>query len=737
MRAATVALLVFAVITGAVHRRLLTHLDRAIYAPPATRPSDGPPIGSFARGDQLLHIWALATNLHHLRHDPGALFDANGFHPMRRSLFFSDHLFGQALVAWPVTAFTRNPVLLHNLLLLLSFVLSGTGLALLVRVLTGSPLAGIVAGVGWVFSPPRSFEIFQLQLLTTQWIPFLFLALHAAGAGGRVAPTIWAAGFLGLQLLSGIYVGAFLILCLIPFVAVELLTLPASRARAFGCRAGVAFALGGLVAAPWFAQYLRVRDELGEYGGLLENVAYALSLQHYVLPSWVIGTERFPGVLGVSLLVLVIVGVVAPVGQARRERWAYLVTALWGAALSLGPYVRYGAGPETSAGPSFLGRGPYAVLYEFLPGMDALRVPARMALLVGFFVWVVAGFGAARLLSCIHRPAARVGLAAFLVGAILFESQPRAPAVETLAVGERVPPVYRWLRDRAKAGAVVELPMNVLSDPRYLYYSTVHWRPVVNGYGAYLPMSQQHVQAHASRFPDSSAVDVLREIDVRYVITHDQPPAPLGNRTDLSMVASFGSDTVYEIQPAVGVPYSAATPGARELPRGGWRAWSGSNQADVRLAHDGDPRTAWSNVGDLTRDLLGARGGGLAWLRTLQSWGAYRRAYSLDGRDESFFLDLGDTVIPARVEVLLHTHQSPVFAPFVLIVSTDGGLWTRIPCPWRPAAALMTYAARPVDTWLGVTCDFPPTRFVRLVQHPATLRVYWELAEIRVLVPAG
>jgi hypothetical protein len=736
MRAALVALVVFAALTGVVHRRLLVPLDRSIYAAPATSPDDGPPVGRFARGDQLLHVWALAVNLRHLRHDRRALFDANSFYPMRRSLFFSDHLFGQALVAWPLAAVTRNPVLVHNLLLLLAFVLSGAGLALLVKRLTGSLLAGIVAGIGWVSSPPRSFEIFQLQLLTTQWIPFLFLSLHAAAAAPRVAPAVAAtAALLGLQLLSGIYVGAYLVLCLVPFVVVRLLTLPPRRRWAFGCHALAAGVLGGLAAAPWFREYLHVRGALGEYGGLLENVAYSLSLQHWILPSWVLGAERFPGIVGVTLLVLALIGVVAPAGPAGRERWAYAATAVWAAALSLGPYVRYGAGPETSSGPAFLGRGPYAVLYDLLPGLDALRVPARMTLLAGFFAWVVAGLGAARLLASIRRPVTRVAVAALLAAAILLESRPRAPAVEILAVGEDVPPVYRWLRDQGAAGAVVELPMNVLADPQYLYYSTVHWRPIVNGYGAHLPAFQLYVQAELSRFPDPDAVEVLRAMAVRYVITHDRPAAPLGERADLYVAAVLGSDTVYEVAPAVAPADRRAPSATRDLPRAGWRAASGSNPADVGLAFDGDPRTAWSNVGDLTRDLLGSGGGGLAWLRALESWEAYRRAYRLEGREESFTLDLGETVAPAGVEILLRAHQSPVFAPFLLAVSADGARWTRIACPWRPAATLLEYAERPADTWLETSCEVPPTRFLRVTQRPATLRVYWELAEIRVRVP--
>jgi hypothetical protein len=109
----------------------------------------------------------------------------------------------------------------------------------------------------------------------------------------------------------------------------------------------------------------------------------------------------------------------------------------------------------------------------------------------------------------------------------------------------------------------------------------------------------------------------------------------------------------------------------------------------------------------------------------------------LRDRPQRFTLDLGRTVTPARVEMLLRTHQSPIFAPFTLETSADGAAWTPVPCPWRPAADLKAFAARPADTALAVTCAFPPLSQLRIVQRPATFRIYWELAEIDVLVPAA
>jgi hypothetical protein len=722
------------VLTAAIHRDLLLHLDRAIYIPPATLPSDGPPLGSFARGDQFLHIWALATNLRHLREEPAAVFEANGFYPHPRSLFFSDHLFGEALFVLPATLFTTDPILLHNLALLLSFVLSGVGLTFLVRLLSGSALAGIVAGVAWAFSPPRSFEIFQLQLLTTQWIPFVFLFVHRTIVRPRLAPALAAAAFLCLQVLSGIYVGTYLVLCLVPFLAIQLLAAGPRVAWGAGWRLGITFGMAAVATAPWFAQYLRVRAALGEYGGSLENVAYGLSLQHYVLPSWLLGMERFPGPLIVVVGVLAVFGALAGRWRVHGARWAYALTALWSASLSLGPYVRYGAGPEWARGPTFLGAGPYATLYAILPGLDALRVPARMSLLAGFFIAVLAGVGAARVIGWARQRRGRLLIAAALVGCILGESRPRAPGIELLPVGDRIPPVYRWLRDRGDGGAVVELPLNVLKDPSYLYYSTIHWHPLVNGYGAYLPPLYLYLQQELQRLPDPVAVNALREIGVRYIVAHAMPA--LSDVASLESVATFGDDVVYQLpqEPAADGGQRAEERPLREIRRDGWLAVPGANPGQGALAFDGDAGTAWSNVGDLVGPPARESDDGLAWLRGIQTWPEYRRAYLLEGRPQHFAIDLGETVRPERVEALLRVHQTPIFTPFALSTSLDGETFQRLGCTWHPVASLRLYATTPAATWLQARCEAPPTRFLRLDQEPSSFRLYWELAELRVLV---
>jgi hypothetical protein len=67
----------------------------------------------------------------------------------------------------------------YNFSMLASFVLSGLGMYIWVRKLTGSSAAGIISGTAYAFLPYRMahFLIGHLNLSGTQWFPFYFLGL--------------------------------------------------------------------------------------------------------------------------------------------------------------------------------------------------------------------------------------------------------------------------------------------------------------------------------------------------------------------------------------------------------------------------------------------------------------------------------------------------------------------------------------------------------------------------------
>ena len=78
-------------------------------------------------GDPLLNTWTLAWVAHQLPRAPARLFDANIFYPERKTLAFTETLLLPGLVAAPLQWIGVAPLLVHNLVLLSGFVLSGAG----------------------------------------------------------------------------------------------------------------------------------------------------------------------------------------------------------------------------------------------------------------------------------------------------------------------------------------------------------------------------------------------------------------------------------------------------------------------------------------------------------------------------------------------------------------------------------------------------------------------------------
>ena len=91
-----------------------------------------------------------------------------------------------------------------------------------------------------------------------------------------------------------------------------------------------------------------------------------------------------------------------------------------------------------------------------------------------------------------------------------------------------IPAIYRTPEVRA-ARAIASLPeyrdrQDWFLGGDYLYYSTAHWRPIVNGFGRSEPANQPEVVAAIRSFAsDPAAVSAL---GVQYVVVHADRLAP-------------------------------------------------------------------------------------------------------------------------------------------------------------------------------------------------------------------
>ena len=144
-------------------------------------------------------MWTGGQVLKLLHGDINALHDywnGNIFSPERLTIAYSEHFTPQMLQALPIFAATGNMVLCYNLLFLSTIVLAGWGMYLLVRELTGRPLAAFVAGLAFAFAPYRISEGSHLQVLSSQWMPLVLYGFRRYFVTGRTRPLVGASAAL-------------------------------------------------------------------------------------------------------------------------------------------------------------------------------------------------------------------------------------------------------------------------------------------------------------------------------------------------------------------------------------------------------------------------------------------------------------------------------------------------------------------------------------------------------------
>src|SRR5262245_199878 len=172
-------------------------------------------------GDPLLTAWTLAWDADRIRRGLSGLWDAPSFFPYQHTLLYSDHLLGVAMFSAPLQWLTGNPLLVYNVAFVASSVLSGGGMYLLARELTGRRDAALVAGVIYACQPFRASHFPHLQWQLTGWLPLSLWALHLYFRTVRARWLVWTAVFYLLQCLTAAYFTYFALVALVPVALVE------------------------------------------------------------------------------------------------------------------------------------------------------------------------------------------------------------------------------------------------------------------------------------------------------------------------------------------------------------------------------------------------------------------------------------------------------------------------------------------------------------------------------------
>jgi hypothetical protein len=278
---------------------------------------------------------------------------------------------------------------------------------------------------------------------------------------------------------------------------------------------------GGLIVAPFALRYRTL-----ETPELAEVVSLSADWGSYLVPAadtligrwWIANVNLNAGsIWGERTVFLgwlaIAMSVFGAIVLLVRRQWIRagiaLSCVLIGLVLSFGPSVANGVQQLSAFG-----------MFTAIPGMSGFRVPARLALVVLLGVSLLAAEAARALVQASRY----TRIALFIIWPLMLTEwhvvampNGRPPLVE-------IPAIY--LTDEVRtARAIISLPdyratRSWFAGADYLYYSTAHWRPIVNGFGRSEPPEHPSIISFVNAFPGPNNARRMREIGVEYIVVH-------------------------------------------------------------------------------------------------------------------------------------------------------------------------------------------------------------------------
>jgi len=549
--------------------------------------------------DPLLSAWIMSWNIQQIMHmNFQGFFDANIFFPYKKTIAYSEFMLTQSLAALPFFLATKNIILAQNIVILLSLITSALGMFFLARYLTKNTYGGFIAGLIYAFSPYMFGHISHLHMIAAGGIPFAFLFLHKFFDQNRVKHWFLFGLFFLLQALANGHYALYLALFAGLYILIQVLFGQKYKDLQFWRRMAVLAVIIFIVMAPVYHQYMSVKKDMGfvrEISGSADLASYlAVPPFNRLYGSFTQNFKKregmlFPGI-GALLLALFALG---STFKKREKSFINTPVYFYGITLTLAFLFTLGS------------KGPYLLLYKYVPGFKGVRVASRFGTVVMFALAVLAAYGIKFLFDAAARRPGRTKpqvLVVLLIIFILLEYLSVPVPWKNIPVKEKVPEIYQWLAAEKEDFVIVELPLpkpkqlvSRMECPR-IYFSTFHWKRMINGYAGYFPPLYKELRWRWQKETLEQNILDLRQLGVKYVIVHASQYKAKKLKTlfagmaqlegKVQFIKRIGEAYLYELMPFM-------EDSTRVVPRNGWTIHSSVNRSNLYNVIDGDLSTRW------------------------------------------------------------------------------------------------------------------------------------------------
>lgn len=475
--------------------------------------------------DVLLNSYIMVWEYEHILNlDLENYFNTNYYYPYKNTLAFTEHHSLNQLFFIPLYTLIKDPLLVHNIIILLALVLNGLVTFVFIHYLTGSFMASIVGAVLFSFVPYRYTHLVHINVIHWWTIPLAFLSFYIFA----VRVNFVSALFLGLSILFVFYssnnMAAFF---LVPFGIYAILQIVWNRSylkKGFYLYSLFVISFVFVCIIPVIMPYLRLRDEMF-FERFLYDIRYfspqlinflGVHKSNILWGSLLGGNGKwecflFPGVSFIALFLLSLTGIFF--GRYRRYILLFLSLSLISFLLSLGPYINGLKGDII---------GPYYLLLKYIPGYYGIRVPTRFAIFMYFGMSVSSSLFIAELLFRFSSNK-RIIFSSILLLLTLFiilEGSHRIEPQIPLNHPER-DALYSYLKGLPD-GVLFECPAFIKNRDAYHVFSTLYHKKVTtNGYSGWNSKVLENLKDAVKNYSPAALVDMMRDLNIRYFILRD------------------------------------------------------------------------------------------------------------------------------------------------------------------------------------------------------------------------
>ncbi len=492
-------------------------------------------------GDELVIAWTQNWVIHSLLTNPFSLFQANVYFPYQNTLAYSDlHVTSSVLALIPFMLIGQ-PISVINFTLFSSLILLGFSLYLLSFYLTKNFGASLFTGVLVIFSPAVLDKTIHLQILAIQWVPlailFFFIFLDKKKSRYFVISLL----FFLLQTYNSFMPGYFILFSYAIIFFYRWFYERKQIIKIITKKNVLLLISFFLLLLPIVLPYYNISKEFNYTRDIRDAVHFALQPEDLFYTTRVSRLYPFlnnlsfnqqaqngefkPGYLGVVFTFLVILVLWRFVKNFKKNGFifnAFVSIGLLGFILSLGPVLHLGRQTVHIPFPIPL---PYTLFYYLMPGFQGFRNSARWEML---FIIAMAVAICLVLNEFFKKYSVKKKVIIYCILILGCVAEFNFPMeFKPIPQVKDFPEVNHWLVTTPPDAKIIYLPIYNWNMPQVQnelwreYYSTLHYRKMVNGYTGFSPPPWQNlITLLYKKIPNSESVTVLKDMKIDYIIVN-------------------------------------------------------------------------------------------------------------------------------------------------------------------------------------------------------------------------